>query len=79
MIPLILGLGSAALFLGLSIWVYGAHFLFDSTWVALVFAGLITSGLAVYAINRPIPAGLRRLLEGVKAKRVGWHAGAPCR
>ena len=51
MIALILGFGSAALFLGLSMLVYGVDALAQSAWVALVFYGLIASGIAVYAIN----------------------------
>lgn len=78
MIPLILGFGSAALFLGLSTSVYGAGVLMESNWVALVFFGLMASGVAVTVINRPSPAWLRRLLEQVKATNNPWDASAPC-
>ena len=78
MIPLILGFGSAALFMGLSMSVYGTGVLMESAWVALVFYGLIASGLAVYAINRPMPAWLCRLLERVKTTGSQWHVGDPC-
>lgn len=78
MIPLILGFGSAALFLGLSTSVYGAGVLMESAWVTLVFFGLIASGLAVYAINRPLPAWLCRLLERFKATSDLWDAAKPC-
>ena len=79
MIPLIFGIGSAALFLGLSMSMYGAGALIESTWVALVFFGLIASGLTVYAINRPLPAWLCRLQERVKLADDLCDAGAPCR
>jgi hypothetical protein len=78
MIPLILGFGSAALFLGLSTSVYGAGVLMEGTWVALVFYGLMASGVAVTVINRPMPAWLCRLLERVKAPRQRLGAPAPC-
>ncbi len=52
MIPLILSLVSAALFLSLSMWVYGADVLVTSAWVALVFWGQICAGLAVYGLSR---------------------------
>jgi len=79
MIPLVFGIGSAALFLGLSMSVYGAGALMESAWVALVFFGLIAAGLAVYAINSPMPAWLCRLQERVKAVDDLCDAGAPCR
>lgn len=78
MIPLILGFSSAALFLGLAMSVYGTGALIDSTWVAIVFFGLLAAGLTVYAINRPLPAWLCRLLERAKSTDDPWHAGAPC-
>lgn len=78
MIPLILGFGSATLFLGLSMSVYGTGVLIDSTWAAIVFFGLIASGVTVYAINRPLPAWLCRLLEGVKSRDALCDVGAPC-
>ncbi len=65
MIPLILGFGSAALFLALSVWVYGLNVLAENAWVALVFWGLIGSGLVVFAISRPKPAWLCRLHERI--------------
>jgi hypothetical protein len=78
MIALILGFGSAALFLGLSMVVYGVDALAQSAWVALVFSGLIGSGLAVYAISRPMPAWLCHLVERIKHTDVPWHVGDPC-
>jgi hypothetical protein len=78
MIPLILGFGSAALFLGLSMLVYGAGALMESAWVALVFFGLIASGLVVQAIIRP-PAWLCRLQRRVKAVDDLCDIDAPCR
>lgn len=78
MIPLILGFGSAALFLSLSTSVYGAGVLMEGNWVALVFFGLMASGVAVTVINRPMPAWLCRLLERVKATSNAWDASAPC-
>jgi len=78
MIPLILGFGSAALFLGLSMSVYGADLLVESTWVALVFFGLIASGLVVRAVTRPMPAWLCRLQGRLNAVDDLCDAGAPC-
>lgn len=78
MVPLILGFGSAVLFLGLSMSVYGAGVLMQSAWVAWVFFGLIASGLAVYGISRPMPAWLCRLLEVAKPKGDAWKVNAPC-
>jgi hypothetical protein len=78
MIPLILGFGSAALFLGLSMLVYGAGALMESAWVALVFSGLIASGLLVQAIIRP-PAWLCRLQRRVEAVDDLCDTSAPCR
>ncbi|MGE5155474.1 MAG: hypothetical protein ACM3ST_15865 [Bdellovibrio bacteriovorus] len=78
MIPLILGFGSAALFLGLSMSVYGASVLTESAWVAVVFYGLIAAGLTVYVVNRPLPAWLCRLLERVKVSDQRWDASVPC-
>jgi hypothetical protein len=65
MIPLILGFGSAALFLALSMWVYGLNVLAENAWAALVFWGLVGSGVAVFAIAMPKPAWLCRLHERI--------------
>jgi hypothetical protein len=78
MIPLILGLVSAVLFLGLSMSVYGAGVLVESAWVAPVFFGLIALGFSVYAINRPMPAWLCRRFEAGKPKGNVWDASAHC-
>lgn len=78
MIPLILGFVSASLFLGLSMAIYGTGVLAESPWVLQVLFGLIGSGLVVYAINRPTPAWLCRLLERAKPKGETWETTAPC-
>jgi hypothetical protein len=61
MVPLIIALSSAALFLGLSILTYGVGVLAESAWVALVFWGLIGAGLVVYLLGRPTPDWISRL------------------
>ena len=78
MIPLILSVGSAALFLGLSMSVYGADVLAQSAWVSLVFFGLIASGLVVYLISRPMPAWLCRLRERLGSVGDRCDSAAPC-
>ena len=79
MIPLILGFGSAALFLGLSISVYGIGELVQVGWVSMVFWGLIGTGVAVSAIGRPMPNWVRRLREHSKLSHRRLDSGAPCR
>lgn len=78
MIALILGFGSAVLFVALSIWVYGLHALAEG-WVALVFWGLIGSALVVFAIARPKPAWLCRLYERAQITEDLCDTPEPCR
>lgn len=63
MIPLILGLGSAAIFLIGAMAVYGTQVLADSVWVTMVFLGLIGSGLGVFLLNRHAPGWLCRFQQ----------------
>jgi len=79
MIPLILSFGSAALFLVLSIWTYGPSVLAENAWVALVFWGLVGSGLAVYAVSHPKPAWLCRLNGRFNLADDLCDAGAACK
>lgn len=65
MIPIIIALSSAVLFLGLSILTYGAGVLAESAWVALVFWGLIGAGVAVYLLGRPTPDWISSLRSWV--------------
>ncbi len=65
MMPLILGLGSAAVFLLLATLVYGAHVLVGSAWVPIVFLGLMLSGIGVFLLNRHAPSWLCRLQRRV--------------
>jgi len=74
MIPLIIALTTAALFLGLSILIYGADVLAENAWVALVFWGLIGSGLTLYLINRPTPRWMQRLRDWCAETAGSEHA-----
>ena len=76
MIPLTIALTSAVLFLGLSIVIYGAGVLAESTWVAMVFWGLIGSGVAVYLVNLPTPRWLQDL--GDRMTAMSRRDCAPC-
>ena len=58
MAPFILSLSSALMFLGVSMWVYGADAPAAHPWVSLVLVGLLASGLLVALIARPLPAWL---------------------
>jgi hypothetical protein len=66
MVPFILGVVSAALFLGLSMIVYGPAVLAEHAWVALVFSGLIGAGFTVSVIDRTPPRWLCRLQQQVR-------------
>jgi hypothetical protein len=63
MIPLMLGLGSAAIFLIGAIAVYGTQVLAGSVWVTMVFLGLVGSGVGVFLLNRHAPCWLCRLQQ----------------
>jgi hypothetical protein len=79
MIPLILGLSSAALFLGMSASVYGVSALWESPWVSMVLLGLVGAGLAVSLLGHPVPGWLRRLPGQLKSVQDLCPSLGPCR
>jgi hypothetical protein len=52
MVPLVLSLVSASLFLMLSSWTYGTDAVLANTWVASVFWALVGSGVVLYVLGR---------------------------
>jgi hypothetical protein len=56
MMPLILSLVSATLFLMLSSWTYGADAILANAWVTVVFFGLIGSGALISMLGRQTSA-----------------------
>ena len=67
MFPIIFGFAAALAFEALSYATYGNAALTDYAWVNMVAWGLIGSGIAVYALTRPIPAWLSRLGRQIHA------------
>ena len=78
MIPLMVGLVSSLLFLGLSMLVYGIGAPVENPWVALVFFALIGSGLLVYLTSRPMPDWLCRLRARMRLARGIGGEPLPC-
>jgi hypothetical protein len=67
MFPIIFGFAAALAFEVLAYATYGHAALTDYAWVDMVAWGLIASGIAVYALNRPMPAWLSRLTGQIHA------------
>jgi hypothetical protein len=67
MFPIIFGFAAALAFEVLAYATYGNAALTDYAWVNMVAWGLIAGGIAVYALNRPMPAWLSRLTGQIHA------------
>jgi hypothetical protein len=72
MFPILFGIATALAFDALAYATYGAVALADYAWVDMISWGLVGAGFAIYALTRPLPAGLCRRLSLAHERLQRW-------